>query len=83
MVTVTDTSIETPQKAPFMEVKFECPSRLFVENDDDDDDNDEIPDRFCHIRDSERKVPDPFYLTVSALGGRSGSESSRRDTIIR
>ena len=53
--------------------------KIIIENNDDDDD---MPDRFCQIRDSERKVKDSFYLTVSTLAGHGLSLAEACHAIV-
>ena len=69
-VSSSDVSPETPEKSS-SQVSTDLPSRkkrkLFVEGERDDND---VSPHMSHIRDSERKVRDQFYLTVSALSGR-------------
>ena len=69
-VSSSDVSPETPEKSS-SQVSTGLHSRkkrkLFVEGERDDND---VSPHMSHIRDSERKVRDQFYLTVSALSGR-------------
>ena len=75
VVTDTDTSVETPVKVTdTVELDIHEDSvkakkrRLFV--DDLEDVSDSLPPEYCHIRDSERKVKDTLYMTVSSLVGK-------------
>ena len=72
-----DVSLESPEKAkdniqPEKDKSNNNRRKLFVNDDSSDTD---IPSNFAHIRDSERKVRDEFYLTVAALSGHGMSLS--------
>ena len=74
VMTDTDTSVETPVKQnPPKAVPGHSNTgkkrRLFVEETGGEDD-DVVPHQFCHVRDTERKVKDKIYLTLSCLVGR-------------
>ena len=85
VVTDTDTSIETPVKQQAAQSSSE-PSkeakkrRLFV--DTPEVGNDSLPGKFCHVRDSERKVKDSLYLTLSSLVGKGLSIAEASDAVV-
>ena len=85
VLTDTDTSVDTPMKnPPIIEVPEDAPSltkkrRLFVDTVESEND---MPDRFCHLRDSQRKVKDELYLTLSALAGHGLSMAEACHAVV-
>ena len=66
---------ETPEKSVEPEQQHQSQSKrrkLFVDEDDNDDE-DQFPSHLAHVRTSERKVKDNFYLTVANLSGHGMS----------
>ena len=85
VVTDTDTSVETPVKEPCPvehQADTENPKkrRLFVDPDRDEEDC--LPENYCHIRDSERKVKDCLYVTISSIVGKGLSVSEATNAIV-
>ena len=76
VVSASDTSVDTPQKTPVsavsgsQEMAASKRKRLFTDElEEEVDTSGSLPEKFKHIRDSERKIKDNFYLTVSNLVG--------------
>lgn len=71
----SDVSLDTPEKSSNQETREQGSSstkkrKLFVEVETEAN---SFPQHLAHVRDSERKVKDSFYVTVSALSGRGMS----------
>ena len=71
----SDVSLDTPEKTRNQESRDQGSSstkkrKLFVEVETEAN---SFPQHLAHVRDSERKVKDSFYVTVSALSGRGMS----------
>ena len=85
VLTDTDTSVDTPVKEKSQQAQPDPlvaakKRRLFV--DTSCADGDILPEDLCHIRDSERRIKDSFYLTVSNLVGKGLSINEACNAVV-
>ena len=81
-VSSSDVSVDSPDKCNNTVTTEHINNKkrkLFVEVETDDS---EFPSYMAHVRDSERKVKDQLYLTISALSGRGMSLSECCNAVV-